>query len=65
MQNKLNYSFPSNTRKNRKECMDVTLRSGKELEERRVEKKDTEERNMQKLEKNLSSMVHKQLKKIK
>ena len=65
MQNKLNYSFPSNTRKNRKECMDVTLRSGKELEERRVENKDTEERNMQKLEKNLSSMVHKQLKKIK
>ena len=36
-------SFPSDTRKNPKDCMAVTLRSGRELEEKRVEKKDTKE----------------------
>ena len=36
-------SFPSDTRKNPKECMIVILRSGRELDERRVEKRDSKE----------------------
>ena len=36
-------SFPSDTRKNQKDCMAVILRSGRELDERRVEKRNTEE----------------------
>ena len=44
MQNQPKDAFPSDTRKNPKDCMAVTLRSGRELEERRVEKKDTEEK---------------------
>ena len=43
MQNQSKDSFPSDTRKNPRDCLAVTLRSGKELEERRNEKKDTEE----------------------
>ena len=44
IQNQLKDSFPSDTRKNPKDCMAITLRSGRELEERRVEKKDTEKK---------------------
>ena len=44
MQNQPKDAFPSDTRKNPKDYMVVTLRSGRELEERRVEKKDTEEK---------------------
>ena len=44
MQNQPKDAFPSDTRKNPKDCMDVTVRSGRELEERRVEKKDIEEK---------------------
>ena len=36
-------SFPSDTNKNSKDCMAVSLKSGRELEERRNEKKETEE----------------------
>ena len=36
-------SFPSDTRKNSKDYMVVTLRSGRKLDERRVERKNTEE----------------------
>ena len=36
-------SFPSDTRRNSKDCMAVILRSGRELDERRGEKKDLEE----------------------
>ena len=36
-------SFPSDTRKNPKDCMAVILRSGRELDERRVQKRDTKE----------------------
>ena len=36
-------SFPSDTRKNPKDCMTVILRSGGELDERRGEKRDIEE----------------------
>ena len=43
MQNQSKDSFPSDTRKNPKDCMAVTPRSGRELEEKRVENKDTEE----------------------
>ena len=42
MQNQPKDSFPSDTRNNPKDYMAVTLRSGRELEERRVEKKDIE-----------------------
>ena len=45
MQNQSKDSFPSDTRKDPRDCMVVTLRSGRELEERRVEKKDTKEEN--------------------
>ena len=43
MQNQPKDGLPSDTRKNPKECMAVTLRSGKKLKHMRVEKKDTEE----------------------
>ena len=43
MQNQSKDSFPSDIRKNLRDCMAVALRSGRELEERRKEKKDTEE----------------------
>ena len=36
-------SFPSDTRKNPKDYMTVILRSGRELDERRVEKRNTKE----------------------
>ena len=44
MQNQPKDAFPSDTRNNPKDCMAVTLRSGRELEERRVEKKGIEEK---------------------
>ena len=43
MQKEPKDSFPSDTRKNPKDCMAMTLRSGRELDERRVERKNTEE----------------------
>ena len=43
MQNRSKVSFPSDISKNPKDCRAVTLRSGRELEERRNEKKETEE----------------------
>ena len=43
MQNRSKDSFLSDTSKNPKDCMAVTLRSGRELEERRIEKKETKE----------------------
>ena len=43
MHNRSKDSFPSDTNKNLKNCMAVTLRSGRELEERRNEKKEIEE----------------------
>ena len=43
MQNQSKDSFPSDIRKNPKDFMAITLRSGRELEEKRVEKKDTKE----------------------
>ena len=45
MQNQSKGSVLSDTRKDPRECMAVLLRSGRELEERRAEKKDTEEEN--------------------
>ena len=49
MQNQSKDSFPSDTRKDPRDYMAVTLRSGRELEERRVEKNDTEEGNYAKI----------------
>ena len=49
MQNPSKDSFPSDVRKDLRDCMAVTLRSGRELEERRVEKKDTDVENYAKI----------------
>ena len=43
IQNQSKDVFPCDTKKNPKDCMVVTLRSGKEPEERRNEKKKTED----------------------
>ena len=44
MQNQTKDAFPSDTRKNMKDCMVVTLRSGREIEgKKEEEKKKTEE----------------------
>ena len=43
MQNQSKDAFPSDSKKNPKDCMAVTLRSGRELKERENEKKKTEE----------------------
>ena len=43
MQKEPKDSFPSDTRKNPRDCMAVILRSGKKLYERRGEKRDIEE----------------------
>ena len=43
MQKEPKDSFPSDTRKNPRDCIAVILRSGKELDERRGEKRDIEE----------------------
>ena len=43
MQNQSKDVFPCDTKKNPKDCMAMTLRSGRGLEERRNEKKKTEE----------------------
>ena len=45
MQNQSKDAFPSGTRKNPKDCMVVTLRSGQEIEGRKEEEKKTEENN--------------------
>ena len=50
MQKQPKDAFPSDTRKNLKDCMAITLRSGRELEEMRVEKKDTEEEKYAEIE---------------
>ena len=43
MQKEPKDSFPSDIRKNPRDCMAVILRSGRELDERRGEKRDIEE----------------------
>ena len=42
-------AFPSDTMKNPKDCMAVTLRNGRELEKRRNEKKETKEEKQAKI----------------
>ena len=49
MHNQSKDSVPSDTRKDPRECMAVLLRSGRELDERRFEKKDTKEKNYAKI----------------
>ena len=44
MQNKSKHAFPSDIRKNSKDCMVVTLRSGKEVESRKEEEKKKTEK---------------------
>ena len=43
MQKEPKDSFPGETKKNSKDCMALIRRSGRELDERRGEKRDTEE----------------------
>ena len=43
IQNQSKDAFPSDTRKNPKDCMGVTIRSGREIESRKEKKKKTEE----------------------
>ena len=49
MQKEHKDSFPSDTRKNPKDCMAIILRSGRELDEKGGEKKDTEEEKQAKI----------------
>ena len=44
MQNQFKDAFPSDTRKNLKDCMVVTLRSGREIESRKEEEKKKTEK---------------------
>ena len=53
MQNRSKDSFPRDTNKNPKDCMAVTLRSGRELEERGNEKKETSEEKHTEIEEEL------------
>ena len=46
-------SFPSDNRMNSRDCMAVILRSGKELDERRGEKKDTKEEKQEEIREEL------------
>ena len=64
MQNRSKDSFPSDKNKNLKDCMVVTLRSGRELEERRNEKKETKEEKHTEIGEELKQKVQKLLKKI-
>ena len=43
MQNQSKDAFPSGTRKNPKDCMVVTLRSGRDIEDKKEEEKKIEE----------------------
>ena len=50
MQNQSRDSFPSDTKKNPKDCMEITLRSGRELQKRdEKETKLTEKKSKHKL----------------
>ena len=61
MQKEPKDSFPSDTKKNSKDCMALIRRSGRELDERRGEKRDTEEEKQaeigEELEQHSSSWV--------
>ena len=67
LQNQSNDAFPSDTKKNPKDCMVVTLRSGKELESRKEEEKKKTEKDEQeetgKEDKLSSSKLVKEIKK--
>ena len=52
-------SIPSDTRKDARECMEVLLRSGRELDERRLKRRTLGKRIMLKLKKSLISTVQK------
>ena len=52
MQNQSKDTFPSNTKKNPKDCMVVTLRSGKELQGREEADKKINEAETEKANKN-------------
>ena len=49
LQNQMKDAFPSDTKKNPKDCMVVQLKSGKDLEERQKKMKATRERKAQRL----------------
>ena len=62
MQNQSKDVFLSDTKKNPKDCMAVTLRSGRGLEERRMKRRKLRKKSIQKLEKKKSSTIQKLLK---
>ena len=53
MQKEPKDSFPRDTRRNSKDCMTVIMRSGRELDEMRGEKKDSEEDKQEEIGKEL------------
>ena len=44
MQNQSRDSFPNDTKKNPKDCMEITLRSGRELQKRKEEENEKTEK---------------------
>ena len=49
-------SFPSDTRKNPRDCIALMLRSGRELEEMRGEKRETEEKKQEEIGEELEQL---------
>ena len=65
MQNRSKDSFLSDTSKNPKDCMAISLRSGRELEERIIEKKETKKEKHIEIGEELKQQSLKLLKKTK
>ena len=65
MQNQSKDYFPSDTRKNSRDCMAVALKSGRELEERKRKRKTLRKNNMQTLRNTLSNIAQRLQKKRK
>ena len=59
MQNQSGDSFPSDTKKNPKECISVTLRSGKELKSREEAEKEQNEDEIEKIDQNSTNRERK------
>ena len=57
MQNQSKDSFPSDTKKNPKDCMAITLRSGRELQKRKEEEMITKWKRKKKLENKVSRTI--------
>ena len=60
MKNQSRDSFPSDTKKNLKDCMAITLRSGKELQERKEAEKKQIDAETEKVDQNETDSEKKQ-----